>query len=153
MTQIPDLSRLSRDDKDALILALWAQVQALTARVAELSAPPKTPGNSSIPPSQGKKPNRDKTTRSGPRRGSLGRIGGGRVLATDPNERVTARPTRCAHCQAAFGEADHVMHGRYGKVDLFAALRSVISTAKRAGIDAYQAIKATLRGQSVCTPG
>jgi hypothetical protein len=37
--------------------------------------------------------------------------------------------------------------------NLFAALRSVISTAKRAGIDAYQAIKATLRGQSVCTPG
>ena len=122
MTQLPDLSRLSHDDKDALILALWAQVQALTARVAELEAklgaPPKTPGNSSIPPSQGKKPNRDKTTRSGPRPGSLGRVGGGRVLAADPNERVTARPTRCAHCQAVFGEADHVLHGRYDKVDL-----------------------------------
>lgn len=122
MTQLPDLNRLSHDDKDALILALWAQVQALTARVAELEAklgaPPKTPGNSSIPPSQGKKPNRDKTTRSGPRPGSLGRVGGGRVLAADPNERVTARPTRCAHCQAVFGEADHVLHGRYDKVDL-----------------------------------
>jgi transposase len=122
VTQLPDLSRLSHDDKDALILALWAQVQALTARVAELEAklgaPPKTPGNSSIPPSQGKKPNRDKTTRSGPRPGSLGRVGGGRVLAADPNERVRARPARCAHCQAVFGEADHVLHGRYDKVDL-----------------------------------
>ena len=45
MTQLPDLSRLSHDEKDALILALWAQVQALsaqaqilTARVAELEA-------------------------------------------------------------------------------------------------------------------
>jgi hypothetical protein len=36
---------------------------------------------------------------------------------------------------------------------LFAAVRSVIGTAKRAGIDAYQAIKATLRGQSVFAPG
>jgi transposase len=36
---------------------------------------------------------------------------------------------------------------------LFAAVRSVIGTAKRAGIDAYQAIKATLRGQSLFAPG
>ena len=53
MTQLPDLSRLSNDEKDALILALWAQVQLLTARVAELEAklgvPPKTPDNSSVP--------------------------------------------------------------------------------------------------------
>jgi transposase len=137
VTQLPDLSRLSHDDKDALILALWAQVQALTARVAELEAklgaPPKTPGNSSIPPSQGKKPNRDKTTRSGPRPGSLGRVGGGRVLAADPNERVTARPARCAHCQAVFGEADHVLHGRYDKVDLPSVTPVVTRVERYAG--------------------
>ena len=34
----PDLSRLTEAEKDALILALWAQVQTLTARVAELEA-------------------------------------------------------------------------------------------------------------------
>ena len=60
MTQLPDLSRLSHDEKDALILALWAQVQLLTARVAELGVPPKTPDNSSVPPSKGHKPNRAK---------------------------------------------------------------------------------------------
>ena len=92
MTQLSDPSRLSHDDKDALIQALWAQVQALTAqvktltaRVAELEAqlgvPPKTPDNSSMPPSQGKKPNRtDKAQRKGPRQGSLGRKGGGLSL-------------------------------------------------------------------------
>jgi hypothetical protein len=32
VTQLPDLSGLSHDEKDALIRALWAQVQALTAR-------------------------------------------------------------------------------------------------------------------------
>ena len=53
----PDLSQLSHDQKDALITALMAQVAALTARVAELEAklgvPPKTPDNSSLPPSKG----------------------------------------------------------------------------------------------------
>ena len=55
----PDLSLLSHDQKDALIRALMAQVAALTARVAELEAklglPPKTPDNSSLPPSKGHK--------------------------------------------------------------------------------------------------
>src|SRR5215212_10511043 len=111
MDQLRDLSSLSHDEKDALIHALWAQVQALTARVAELEArlgaPPKTPDNSSPPPSQGKKPNRaDKPARAGPRQGSLGRKGGGRLLAEAPDETVTARPARCAHCQAALAEAD-----------------------------------------------
>jgi hypothetical protein len=38
MDRLPDLSSLSHAEKDALIRALWAQVQALTARVAELEA-------------------------------------------------------------------------------------------------------------------
>ena len=70
MDRLPDLSSLSHDEKDALIQALWAQVQALTAQVAILTArvgelearlgvPPKTPDNSSLPPSQGRKPNRE----------------------------------------------------------------------------------------------
>jgi transposase len=123
VTQLPDISRLSHDEKDALILALWAQVQLLTAGVAELEAklgvPPKTPDNSSVPPSQGKKPNRaKKVKRSGPRQGSLGRTGGGRALAANPDEVVTAKPVRCAHCQAVLGEADQTLHGRYDKIDL-----------------------------------
>ena len=50
MISPPDLSRLTEAEKDALIPALWAQVQALTARVAELETrlhqPRKTPSNS-----------------------------------------------------------------------------------------------------------
>ncbi len=130
MTELPDLSCLTHEEKDALIRALWAQVQALTAqvqtlvaRVAELEAklggPPKTPDNSSLPPSKGQKPNRpEKAKRHGPRPGSLGRMGGGRALAATPDETVIAKPVRCAHCQTAFGEADHVLHGRYDKIDL-----------------------------------
>ena len=123
MTALPDLRQLTHEEKDALIRALWAQVQALTVRVAELEArlgaPPKTPDNSSLPPSQGKKPSRAaKVARRGPRLGSLGRMGGGRALTENPDEIVAARPVRCAHCQAAFGEADQVLHGRYDKIDL-----------------------------------
>ena len=100
----------------------------MAARVAELEArlgaPPKTPGNSSLPPSKGQKPNRpEKAKRCGPRPGSLGRMGGGRPLAETPDEVFSAKPVRCAHCQAALGEAalgeaDHVLHGRCDKIDL-----------------------------------
>ncbi len=130
MTELPDLSQLTHDEKDALIRALWAQVQALTAqvqtlvvRVAELEAKlnvlPKTPDNSSLPPSRGQKPNRpEKGKRHGPRPGSLGRMGGGRALTATPEEIVSARPVRCVHGHAALGEADQVLHGRYDKIDL-----------------------------------
>jgi len=123
MDRLPDLSSLSHAEKDALIRALWAQVQALTARVAALEArlglPPRTPDNSSLPPSQGKKPNRaEKPVRTGRRQGSLGRKGGGRLLAEAPDETVIARPVCCAHCQSALGEADQKPAGRFDKVDL-----------------------------------
>ena len=116
MDRLPDLSSLSHAEKDALIHALWAQVQALTAQVATLAAriaelearlglSAKTPDNSSLPPSQGQKPNcEDKPARTGPRQGSLGRKGGGRLLAEAPDETVTARPARCVHCQAVLDE-------------------------------------------------
>jgi transposase len=121
--QLPDLNHLSHAEKDALIHALWAQVQNLTARVAALEAklhePSKSPDNSSLPPSKGQKPNKpEKAQRVGPRQGSLGRKGGGRPLACDPDETVTARPVICGHCQAALCDADQVLHGVYDKIDL-----------------------------------
>src|SRR4051794_8761364 len=123
MDRLPDLSLLSHAEKDALIHTLRAQVQALTVRVVELEAkldlPPKTADNSSLPPSRGKKPNReDQPARTGPRQGSLSRQGGGRRLAETPDETVTARPSRCAHCQAALAEADLTLTARFDKVDL-----------------------------------
>ena len=139
---LPDLSRLSHAEKDALIVALWAQVgaqaeqiAALTARVAELEAklkePPKGPGNSSTPPSRGQKPDRPaKGKRNGPRKGSLGRKGGGRPLASEPDQLVTAKAAACVHCQAALAEADQVLHGRYDKIDL-PPVRPVVTRVER----------------------
>ena len=138
MEPLPDLSSLSHAEKDALIHALWAQVQVLAARVAEpeakLGLPRKTPNNSSLPPSQGKKPNRgDEPARCGPRQGSLGRKGGGRLLAEAPDETVTARPARCAHCQAALGDADQTLAARFDKVDLPKATPMVTRVERHAG--------------------
>jgi len=135
VTQLPDLSRLSHDEKDALIRALWSQVQALTERVlaleAKLGKPPKTPDNSSMPPSKGQKPNRpDKAKRLGPRKGSLGRDGGGRALSADPDDMVVAKPARCGHCQAAFTDADQTLDARYDKIDL-PRVRPVVTRVER----------------------
>jgi transposase len=71
-----------------------------------------------VQPSQGKKANRaDKPKREGPRKGSLGRNGGGRALVANPDETVIARPICCSHCQAALHEDDHTLAARYDKID------------------------------------
>jgi transposase len=124
----PDLSQLTEAEKDTLILALWTRVAELEAR---LNAPPKTPGTSSLPPSRGHKANRPEKARlPGPRRGSLGREGGGRALAEEPDQRVIARATACAHCGAVLDDTDQVLHARYDKIDL-PPVRPVVTRVER----------------------
>jgi transposase len=128
MTAPADLSMLTEAEKDALIVALWARVAELEAKLKE---PPKTTGNSSLPPSQGRKANRpEKEKPPGPRQGSLGRRGGGRPLAGEPDQRVIAKAAACAHCQAALGAGDQVPHARYDKVDL-PPVRPVVTRVER----------------------
>src|SRR5438270_10466596 len=96
MPELPDFDHLSHAEKDALIRALWQRLEAAERRIADLEArlaePGKTPGNSSLPPSKGQKPDRpEKTKRVGPRQGSLGRKGGGRALVCHPDQTVTAK--------------------------------------------------------------
>ena len=93
-------------DKEALIdlilaqaeaiQALTAQVTALTARVAELEAklgePPKTPGNSSVPPSKGQKPSGPATPKA------TSQVYGGAHWPLHPNP-TSRREFRAAHCQ------------------------------------------------------
>ncbi len=144
-----DLSQLSHEQKDALIVTLLARIEeraaqgarlqaengALAARVAGLEAkleePPKTPDNSSTPPARGQKGNRPaKAQREGPRVGSLGRPGGGRKLARAPDQFVIAKPSHCRHCGAALAAGDHVLHGRYDKIDL-PPVRPVVTRVER----------------------
>src|SRR4051795_7298992 len=128
MTTPPDLSRLTEAEKDALILALWARVAELEAR---LDAPPKTPSNSNLPPSKGHNRTRpERERRAGPRQGSLGRAGGGRPLAEEPDQFVIAKAAACAHCRAALDDAAQVLHARYDKVEL-PPVRPVVTRVER----------------------
>src|SRR6476469_295999 len=133
--ELPNLDHLSHAEKDALIRALWQRLEAAERRIAELEAqlaePGKTPDNSSLPPSQGQKPNRPvKARRVGPRQGSLGRKGGGRALSSHPEETVIAKAPACIHCRVALTEADQVLHGRYDKIDL-PVVRPVVTRVER----------------------
>src|SRR3954466_12604923 len=111
MTAPPDPTLLSLSEKDALITALLAQVQAqvqaqaeqiavLTARVAELEAklslPPKTPDNSSTPPSRGQKANGDGKARAK----SKAHAGAHRPLHPNPTRRRDVLAEQCPHCHA-----------------------------------------------------
>jgi len=122
VTLPPDLSKLSHAKKDALIQALAEQLAAAHARIATqdariatqdariatlearldaLTRPPKTPDNSSKPPSQGQKQDRPPTDRP-PRKS---RPGVGRTLHPNPDRVVDARLAACPKCQAAFPQA------------------------------------------------
>jgi hypothetical protein len=72
------LEPLPREDLIALILAQAAQIEALTQRVAEpearLGQPPKSPDNSSVPPSQGRKANRAERRAAKKRKGRPGGV-------------------------------------------------------------------------------
>jgi transposase len=133
--ELPNLDHLSHAEKDALIRALWQRLEAAERRIAELEArlaePGKTPDNSSLPPSKGEKPNRpEKTKRAGPRKGSLGRKGGGRPLVCHPDERITAKVASCGHCHAGLTDAHQVLHSRYDHIDL-PVVRPLVTRVER----------------------
>jgi transposase len=138
VTPLPDPSKLTTAEKDALILVQAAQLQTALARIDALEkqlerllSPPKTPDNSSLPPSKGQKPNLPgKPGGKGLRQGSVGRKGGGRSLAANPDEVVVAKPTRCQCCHAAYGDHDHTLDARYDKIEL-PKLRPVVTRVER----------------------
>jgi transposase len=104
-----DPAKLSKQELIALVLAQAAQIEELTRRIAELEAklggPPKTPDNSSIPPSQGRKPSRAER-RAAKRRN--GRPGVFRALAPRPDRILARAAERCPHCDHALTAADQV---------------------------------------------
>src|SRR5918994_2897503 len=123
MDKLPDLERLSAQDKDALIVALWAAVQCLQTRVAELEAklqePVKEARNSSVPPSHTRKANTPTRPPQGMRReASVGRAGGGRPLHPDPDQVLIAKAKVCPHCGHEVPEAEQSLQAVYDKIEL-----------------------------------
>jgi len=120
------LLALSHDELIALILAQHAQIEAqaqqisvLTARVAELDAklasPPKTPDNSSLPPSKGQKANLPDPAEKLPRRS---RPGVARALSAHPDTIIEAMLSACPHCDRALGPTDQPEIYAYDHVEL-----------------------------------
>src|SRR5271169_4619952 len=92
-------------DKDAMIAALLARIETLTAanarlvaRIAELEAkldqPPKAPNNSSVPPSKGQKASES----SKPKPKSKPHAGSHRALHPHPTRRHPVFACRCQGC-------------------------------------------------------
>src|SRR6266851_5004142 len=130
----PDtLAQFSKEELIALILAQaeviarqTAQIEALTKQIdvlmkrvealeAELGKPPKTPDNSSVPPSQGQKPNRAER-RAGKRR--KGHPGAFRQLSETPDRVVETLAAACPHCDHVLCAADQSEFHAYDHIDL-----------------------------------
>jgi transposase len=109
----PDLSRLSLEEKDTLILALLERVASLEAKLGQ---PPKTPGNSSLPPSRGQKSNRPPRQKR-PRRKRDG-PGVTRSLADAPDRVVDCHAQGCAHCGAVVGADGQALRQTYDHIEL-----------------------------------
>jgi hypothetical protein len=112
------LLSLSKDDLVDVIVAQAAQIAALTARIdaleARLSVPPKTPGNSSTPPSKGQKSNLPDR----PKKPCSGRPGITRALAEHPDRTIDATLATCPHCAHALDAADQSDTHAYDHIDL-----------------------------------
>ncbi|RWI83841.1 IS66 family transposase [Mesorhizobium sp.] len=125
MIEPPDLKSLDGAAKDALILALFDRINALIAengqlkdRVAKLEAklggPPKTPDNSSLPPSRGQKASGAASSKpkGKPHAGSH------RALHPDPTRTLAVRAERCPHCAGDVSGATQTVCERYDRIEL-----------------------------------
>ena len=123
MDKRPELERLSEAEKDALILALWAEVQRLQSRLAALEAkshePRQDAHHSSVPPSQTPKANLSTGPRPGRRReASVGRAGGGRPLHPNPDQVMIAQAKSCPQCGGVVQADEQPPHAVYDKIEL-----------------------------------
>ena len=104
--------------KDHRIDELLALLKALSTRVAELEAklgqPPRTPDNSSLPPSRGQKANSEPPATKPPRKG---RPGVARMLAENPDATRRLYAERCT-CGTVLGETEQSLAREYDHIDI-----------------------------------
>ena len=86
-------------------------MEALEAR---LGKPPKTPANSSLPPSRAEKPNKRRRRR----KKRKGRPGKGRKLHPQPDETVTLRVEQCAHCGTRLAGQEQKPQAVYDRIEI-----------------------------------
>src|SRR3954468_22512672 len=119
-------------DKDALIAALMARIEALVAgnealvaenaalagRVAELEVklglPPKTPDNSSVPPSKGQKP----SGASAPKAKAKPHRGAHRPVHPNPTAKRAVLAATCKGCRADVSGVTQIVCEEYDRVEI-----------------------------------
>src|SRR5208283_3454830 len=118
MSAGPILSSLSHEQKDALIAALMTQVASLTARVGELEAklglPPKTPDNSSVPPSKGQKPSEC----SAPKDKAKPHAGAHRPLHPNPTSKREVLACCCQGCGTDVSDVAQSLCESYDRIEI-----------------------------------
>ena len=107
-----DLDALSREQLIELVLGLAQQVAELRAK---LDLPAKTPGNSSLPPSQGRKRGAGGGKRKGRRKG---RPGVARALDPSPTTVREVHAACCPHCRSELDAAAQSPCERYDHIEL-----------------------------------
>ena len=137
MPLLPVATQLSHPEKDPLIAALTARlvladqriavqaahiaaqdarIAALEVRLNQLTRPPKTPSNSSRPPSQGQKQDLPASAMDRPPRKS--RPGVGRTLHPNPDRTIERLLTTCPKCQAVFPDVLQTPQQVYERIEL-----------------------------------
>jgi transposase len=114
----PDLSQLSHAQKDALIATLMAELAAMKARLAEMEAklglPPKTPDNSSVPPSKGQKASES----SKPKGKANPHAGAHRPLHSNPTSERVVSAFACQGCGADVSNVPQVACQVYDRIEI-----------------------------------
>jgi len=125
-----DIKQLDAEAKDALIVALWEEVQKL--RLQLVKKPKKTSKNSSLPPAKGFKAqvkSKDKASEI-KRAGSIGREGGGRPLSENPDQIITAKINSCQGCGTNLSSSLQQLIQRYEKIDI-PPIKPVVTRVER----------------------
>ena len=119
------------------IAALTRQVEMLTARVVELEArlglPPKTPDNSSTPPSQGRKPSDEPAAGSDRKVPRQAHPGAHRPLHPNPTARRDVMASSCQHCGTAVSGAPQMACEAYGHIEVPAIVPEVTRVTLHGG--------------------
>jgi transposase len=107
------LEALSREQLTEIILAQASVIAQSVQRIEDLEAkaglPPKTPDNSSVPPSQRRKTSGEEPRPKGGRRRKA-HAGSWRSLDPDPAQTIELKASRCPHCQTD-GGAEKAVRG------------------------------------------
>ena len=103
---------------ERVVAGLTKQIEALRARVAELEAklglPPKTPDNSSLPPSKGQKP----SAPAAPKPKAKPHAGAHRSLHPNPTSRREFSAERCRSCGADVSQARQFACESYDHIEV-----------------------------------